>query len=149
MIQRLRHNSAAVAEQIHAVFQSAYAIEARLIGCDDFPPLSRSAGNIRASTSTFLGEIADTELRAVIEYSETPGALSIDSLVVHPEHFRQGHAGRLLEAVIEKSGGCDVEVETAVANVPAIALYQREGFRETERWTTGEGIQKLKLLRKA
>ena len=38
-------------------------------------------------------------------------------------------------------------VETAVANKPAITLYEKSGFVEVNRWMTTFGILKIKLQR--
>ncbi len=49
MIQKLDNRCEIVAEQIFAVFQNAYKVEAQLIGATNFPPLARTIEKIKDS----------------------------------------------------------------------------------------------------
>lgn len=144
-INRLQQTSHAIALQIQHVFQGAYKVEARLIGVTNFPPLERTVADIIASRTTFFGSWQGDELVAVIEVSYNEPQLDIDSLVVHPDHFRKGLARRLLRFVLNHYHWETAEVETAQANSPAITLYEQFGFVETRRFQTPIGITKVNL----
>lgn len=145
MIESLEHCSEEVATEIHAVFQLSYKEEAQLIGVADFPPLLRTVAHIQAATSQFLGLRIESELAAVVEYTHDATHLSIDSLVVHPSYFRRGLASQLVQSLLGRLAWNTADVETAVANIPAISLYQKFGFSESRRWQTAEGIDKIQL----
>jgi ribosomal protein S18 acetylase RimI-like enzyme len=147
MTELLDHSSENEANQIYDLFQLSYKVEAALVGVEDFPPLSRSTSEIRSSKSQFLGLRIDTVLAAVVEYDHRGDDLSIDSLVVHPEYFRRGLASRLLQSLLDSVEWKVAYVETAAANSPAIVLYQKFGFAETEQWRTADGIDKVSLMR--
>lgn len=144
-IIQLRHTSHSVALRIQQVFQSAYRIEARLIGVVNFPPLERTVRDIIASDTVFYGLMRDDDLIAVVEIDYDEPLLDICSLVVDPAYFRQGLAGQLLRYVLNHYPWETAEVETAVANTPAITLYEQLGFAETARFTTPGGISKVSL----
>ncbi len=145
-MELLDHYSESVAIQIHDVFQLSYKIEARLVGVDDFPPLRREVSLIQSSSSQFFGQRIEGDLAAVIEFTKSERDLSIDSLVVHPQYFRRGLASQLLRSLLAKIPWQNAFVDTAAANNPAIELYRKFGFSESERWKTAEGIEKVRLM---
>ncbi|AUJ70465.1 GNAT family N-acetyltransferase [Pseudoalteromonas sp. NC201] len=146
MIQKLNNRDALVAREIFNVFQRSYKIEAELIGASYFPPLSRTIEDICGATSHFYGYFENQNLAAVIEIVIVEKTLEIDSLTVDPSYFRKGIAGKLLHFVLAELGAEKVIVETASANIPAIALYQKYGFIEFKRWLPTHGIEKLALV---
>jgi GNAT superfamily N-acetyltransferase len=145
MINLLDPGRREIASQIHAVFQRSYREEAKLIGATLFPPLLRTKKQIAVSAGSFLGTWMESDLAAVVEYTYNASNLSIDSLVVEPKFFRGGLASELLEALFDRYQWQTAEVETAVLNKPAIALYLRFGFVEAERWMIDCGIAKVRL----
>lgn len=142
----LDSSSVEIAVQIHALFQAAYAVEARLIGVQDFPPLKRTVDQIRESPFRFLGFRTDFELGAAVEYGLEGERLSIHSLVVDPRLFRRGLGRRLMDHLLDQLAWKTAEVETGAANQPAIALYERLGFVASHRWLATEGIDKVRLI---
>jgi ribosomal protein S18 acetylase RimI-like enzyme len=146
MIESIDHRSASVANEIYTIFQASYRIEAGLVGSDDFPPLRRSASDIRSSSSQFLGERIGVDLASVVEFSQSGDDLSIDSLVVHPQYFRRGLAGQILRSLLANYQWKNADVETAAANMPALVLYEKMGFTESKRWQTVDGIEKVQLM---
>ena len=146
MMELLDHCSESVAIQIHNVFQVSYKVEAGLVGVDDFPPLRRKASLIQSSSSQFFGRWIGDDLAAVVEFTESGENLSIDSLVVHPQYFRRGLASQLLQSLLARITWQNAYVDTAAANSPAIELYRKFGFSESKRWTTTDGIEKVRLM---
>lgn len=130
---------------IYRLFQRAYAVEARLLNVRDFPPLARSAAAIQAAKNAFFGVGNEAGLLGVIELEQEPGAVSIASLVVDPGYFRRGLARLLLGHVISISPGQVLRVETATANVPAMALYANMGFAVCGEYAKATGLHMSRL----
>ncbi|ABC31051.1 Histone acetyltransferase HPA2/related acetyltransferase [Hahella chejuensis KCTC 2396] len=140
----LKHTQADIARELYELFQSAYRVEAKLIGVEQFPPLRRTAADIMRSSTQFLGYRQVSRLVAAVEIERQGEWLSIHSLVVVPDMFRQGFANGLLEYVFTQSHqfgrAKGVKVSTAAVNAPAISLYERFGFRKVGENRTPEGI---------
>lgn len=155
MITILSHREKHIANEIHAVFQASYKIEAQLIGVVDFPPLSRSAMDISKSSTKFLGYCEETKLAAVLEFELLESdvlesdvlvnVLDIHSLTVAPDHFRKGIANKLISYVLTTYDFDRAIVETAAANKPAIRLYEKQDFIAFKTWTPAHGIEKIAL----
>ena len=162
VIKQLDHKCAAIAQEILAVQLPAYQVEAELIGTDSIPALRDTVESIGRSEECFVGYrdketerllgIVAYELEAVTEFenesdSESkPERVSINRLVVHPEHFRKGIASDLLSYVIRREGlnRC-MEVHTGAENVPAIQLYRQYGFNEVERFEVEPGLWLVRM----
>jgi ribosomal protein S18 acetylase RimI-like enzyme len=155
MIKQLNNVSPEVSEQIYQVFQSAYKIEAELIGVENFPPLSRTVEHIQQSTTQFYGFTVEDRLAGVIEITLSKGTvesiskttLEIDSLTVSPLFFKQGIASQLIEFVLQNKVFKYAIVETAAVNQPAIKLYEKHGFRVFKQFIPDHGIEKVALKR--
>ena len=145
--RKIDHSKCANAVAIYDVFQRSYRVEASFIGASDFPPLKRHYMAIAKAESEFYGLYHEARLAAVIEVQQTQGQLDIHSLTVDPDYFRQGLADKLLNYVLSLPSVKSAVVETAVANTPAIKLYEKHGFVEFKRWTPDHGIEKLALSR--
>lgn len=146
MITKLDNSHEDIARQIFTVFQNSYKVEAQLIGTLNFPPLSRSAKDIRNSKTKFYGFSENSNLAAVIEIVTEDTHLKIQSLTVEPQYFRQGIADKLISYILDIFDYSEAIVETAVVNTPAIELYKKHGFVEFKRWTPSHGIEKLAML---
>ena len=145
MITKLDNSNEEIANQIFAVFQNAYKIEAQLIGTLDFPPLLRSVKDIENAETQFYGFIENESITAVIEIFLENKLLEINSLTVDPHYFRKGIASKLIDYVLENTHFSEAIVETAVVNLPAINLYKKHGFVEFKRWTPSHGIKKIAM----
>lgn len=145
MIKKLDNSNEEVGSQIFTVFQASYKVEAQLIKACNFPPLSRSVKDIKASETLFYGFYENGRLAGVIEVATKSKHLEIDSLTVDPRYFKKGIAGKLISYVLDSFESKEAIVETAVANEPAINLYKKHGFVEFKRWTPSHGIQKLAM----
>jgi len=134
-----------MSELIYSIFQRSYQVEAKLIGSKNFPPLTRTAKNIQETSQSFFGLWSSKRLAGVIEVELSGLTLSICSLVVDPDFFRQGVASQLIDFLVKSLDYQEAYVETAVANLPAIKLYQKHGFTEVKQWTPQHGIKKIQL----
>ena len=147
MIKRLSNAAPETAAQIHELFQLSYAVEATILGVEDFPPLRRSCHSYANSTNAFIGYYQDQALAGIIEIEQSEELIDINSLVVHPSHFRQGVAQSLIQHVFNQYGDISYVVETGVLNLPAIKLYEKLGFIEVKQWETDFGIRKILFQR--
>lgn len=146
-LQPINQKGLKSAEQIYSIFQASYPFEANLIGVKQFPPLERKIQDIQTSETNFIGAFLESKLTAVIEFTLKNNLLSIQSLVVHPTFFRQGIAYTLLKNTMDSHPWNQAKVETACANFPAIALYEKLGFKIQEEYLAKYDICKVKLFR--
>ncbi len=117
-----------VFDGVWRLMQDAYAVEARIIACDDFPPLSRSRDDIFSSGNDFYTAHDQRDLLVgVLELEQEASSATVASLCVAPTHFRQG-IGKLLIRHVLRTTHTRVQVSTASLNVPAITLYLSAGF---------------------
>ena len=148
MIFLLDHKNRSVAKKIHSVFQSSYAVEAKILGAEDFPPLKRTVSELKNSASFFYGYYQKNLLLGVVETYSTKSSTHIQSLVVEPKHFRIGVGKSLVLFVLENSSSVLFSVETGLKNTPAINLYLNFGFKETKQWNTDHGVRKIRFEKK-
>ena len=146
-ISLLNHGDDSVANAMHGVFQRSYHREAALIGVEDvhFPPLKRTAKNLRETDRSFFGLWSNDSLAGVVEVDVIDNCLEIFSLVVDPPYFRRGIASRLINHVLHSFDCKQAVVETAAANHPDITLYEKHGFIEEKKWLPSHGILKVRL----
>lgn len=135
------------AEQIYSIYQSAYRIEADLIGVKSFPPLDRTAHEIYTSKNTFYAAMQNDICLGIIEIEESLNSEEpaiIASLAVSPFYSRQGVGELLVTFILERYS--PVVVATADKNLPAINLYKKLGLTRTRDFITAEGIQMVELV---
>ncbi|MFT5958865.1 MAG: ribosomal protein S18 acetylase RimI-like enzyme [Polaribacter sp.] len=145
MIEKLKNSDLVMAKKIQIVFQASYKIEAKLLNATNFPPLQRTLENYIQSKTAFYGYSKNGELAAVVEINTDHDFIRIRSLVVHPDFFRRGIAGKLIEFVFETFESNLFIVETGLANGPATKLYEKFGFVAVHQWDTDFGIRKVKF----
>jgi ribosomal protein S18 acetylase RimI-like enzyme len=145
MIEKLKNSDLVMAKKIQIVFQASYKIEAKLLNATNFPPLQRTLENYIQSKTAFYGYSKNGELAAVVEINTAHDFIRIRSLVVHPDFFRRGIAGKLIEFVFETFESNLFIVETGLANGPATKLYEKFGFVAVHQWDTDFGIRKVKF----
>jgi len=145
MIEKLKNSNLETAKKMRLIFQASYKVEAKLLNATNFPPLKRPLENYTESNTEFYGYSTNKVLAAVVEIDTNNDYLLIRSLVVHPNFFRQGIAGKLLTFVFETFKSNLFVVETGLENGPATKLYEKFGFVEVHQWDTNHGIRKIKF----
>ncbi|MCO5723917.1 GNAT family N-acetyltransferase [Robiginitalea marina] len=145
MIRKLDHKDPSVAGEIREVFQASYAVEAKLLGAVDFPPLKRPLEGFLQSGNEFFGFKEQDRLAGVAEVVPGEKAVHIQSLLVHPEFFRKGIGSALISHVLERYATPVITVETGLENHPATALYRKFGFREVGQYDTDHGVRKIRF----
>jgi ribosomal protein S18 acetylase RimI-like enzyme len=148
MIKLINNLDPRQAQKMQKIFHASYAIEARLLNADVFPPLQRTIKQYVDTDTAFYGYWIDKHLAAVVEIRTDEYTTHIQSLVVSPDYFRLGIAAKLMAFVLENFPAEIVFVETGVDNIPAIKLYEKCGFNQVEEWDTKIGIRKVKLIKK-
>ncbi|MEM6737673.1 MAG: GNAT family N-acetyltransferase [Bacteroidota bacterium] len=143
MIKKLQNNDIETSSQIYAVFQLSYAVEAEILGANDFPPLKRPLESYLKSSNDFYGYLENNELAGVIELEQTDKYIDINSLVVKPKFFRRGIGRKLIEFTFNRFDANLFIVETGVKNQPATELYKKLGFKEIKQWNTDFGVRKI------
>jgi ribosomal protein S18 acetylase RimI-like enzyme len=130
--------------------RASYRVEADLIGAETLPPLSETPEQLRACGETFLGALRAGRLLGAVSYKRDGGTVDIHRLVVHPSAFRRGVATDLLDALEAREGDARrLVVGTGAANRPALALYERRGYRVVEERTLPGDVRYLGLERLA
>jgi ribosomal protein S18 acetylase RimI-like enzyme len=138
------------ASAVWRIQQSAYAVEAGLIGCKDFPPLRESVDDLLAVEESFVLAYCDNNLAGALSYTINEMGCLICRLVVSPEYFRHGIGRRMLHnLMVNTDPALPCRVVTAQANIPAIALYQSLGFEPGSVFASQECIDLVQLTRRA
>lgn len=146
MIKPLDQTQSDISQKIYEIFQVSYAVEAALLKCDDFPPLSRSIKAIQSSKSAFYGYFVGQAIAAVMELEENPDHVHVRSLTVDPKYFRQGIGFKLLQFVLDNYNADTITVETGHDNHPAVQFYLNFGFNKNKVWMTEFGIEKISFI---
>ena len=144
MIKKILHTQNENAQNIRRVFQVSYKIEAKLLGADNFPPLSRPLEEFSNCPNDFFGFYEEQTLVSVVEIKKEENSMHIQSLVVDPEFFRRGIARKLIEFVLQHYAVKQFTVETGKDNGPARKLYENFGFQQLKTYTADEGILKVR-----
>ena len=121
--------------------RASYRVEADLLGARTLPALTETPRQLRATGEQFLGAFEDARLVGAVSWKRIGPLVDIHRLVVHPDRFRRGIAGRLLDALDEHEPDAErTTVATGAANPPARRLYERRGFAPVEERVVGGSI---------
>lgn len=137
-------------DELWSLQHKAYRLEAEIIGFHDIPPLLETRDMLSRVTEEFYGCFDETEelLGAVAVMEESPGKLTVTRMMVSPDHFRQGVAGRLLEFIFARYAEMEqFIVSTGKLNLPAVTLYTKHGFIPAGSEEVVPGVELLELHR--
>lgn len=150
-IERLDLRDRDTAEELWSLQHAAYRIEASLIGVADLPPLRETIGDLQACGETFWGlRTPEGQLAGALATEREGEKTIICRMMVHPAFFRQGIGHRLLSRVMaEHSPNGLWEVTAEIRNRPAIALYEKNGFRPVETFSPVPGITMVRMRSQA
>jgi len=140
MVKKIDHENIENSRRIYSIFQVSYKVEAELLNMDCFPPLNRNSENILTSDSEFYAFWKKDEVVGLVEIFTENEVTDIQSLVVHPQYFRQGIGMELVTFITNAIDSKLFVVETGIDNFPAVKLYGKLGFIEKRQWETKEGI---------
>ena len=145
MIIKINNKETKTAEEIRAIFQVSYAVEAKILKAVDFPPLKRTVSQFVNSNSEFYAYYLTSNIAGIIEIDNNKDLTHIQSLVVDPKCFRKGIGRKLVQFTLDTYRSKLFTVETGIDNNPAIKLYKSFGFQEQEQWDTNHGIRKIRF----
>ena len=124
MIIKINNKEKEIAEEIRAIFQVSYTVEADILRAVDFPPLKRTVSQFMNSNSEFYAYYLIKNIAGVIEIENDEGLTHIQSLVVYPKYFRNGIGSKLVQFILDTYKSKIFTVETGIDNHPAIKLYK-------------------------
>ena len=145
MIIKINNKENKIAEEIRAIFQASYTVEAKMLKAVDFPPLKRTVSEFLNSNSEFYAYYLIKNIAGVIEIENNNDLTHIQSLVVYPKYFRNGIGSKLVQFILNTYKSKIFTVETGIDNHPAIKLYKSFGFQEQEQWDTNHGVRKVRF----
>jgi len=145
MIIKINNKENKITEEIRAIFQASYTVEAKMLKAVDFPPLQRTVSQFMNSNSEFYAYYLVENIAGVIEIENDKDLTHIQSLVVYPKYFRNGIGSKLVQFILGTYKSKIFTVETGIDNHPAIKLYQSFGFQEQEQWDTNHGVKKVRF----
>ena len=145
MVIKINNKETKIAEEIRAIFQVSYAVEAKMLKAIDFPPLKRTVSQFMKSDSEFYAYYLIENIAGVIEIDNNEDLTHIQSLVVYPKYFRNGIGRKLVQFTLDTDRSKLFTVETGIDNNPAIKLYESFGFQELKQWDTNHGIRKIRF----
>lgn len=149
MIEQLDNKYEETSCKIHSLFQASCRIEAALLGVIDFPPLKRKLVDfLNSDNKLFYGLFRNKEIAAIVELRNHAIVMDIESLLIHPEYFRQGLGRQLMQFILQTNNSVIFTVETGLKNEPAIKLYKQLGFREQKQLDTDFGIRKIRFIKR-
>jgi ribosomal protein S18 acetylase RimI-like enzyme len=127
------------------VQRAAYAIEAELIGYPDLPPLRETLEALQATgEELWLCQEGDAVV-GVVGLEHGAEEMVIARLFVAPASFRRGVGSALVAHALSLARGRRVRVGTGARNAPALALYERFGFRRLDGGAATSGYVELTL----
>ena len=145
MISKINNKVNKIAEEIRAIFQVSYTVEAKMLKAVDFPPLKRTVSQFLESDSEFYAYYLTRNIAGVIEIDNDQNITHIQSLVVDPKYFRKGIGRKLVQFTLDTYRSKLFTVETGIDNQPAIKLYTSFGFQELKQWDTNHRIRKVRF----
>jgi GNAT superfamily N-acetyltransferase len=140
------------AGEVLTLQRAAFVQEALIYGSPDMPPLTQTLDELEAELAGNLGCVALDGKRIVgaARAQRDGDLLLIGRIAIAPDQQGRGIGSQLLAAV-EKSGrdagAHEAELFTGSLSEANLRLYEREGYVETERVATGDGIEQV-FLRK-
>ena len=145
MIIKINNKENKIAEEIRAIFQASYTVEAKMLKAVDFPPLKRTVSQFLKSDSEFYAYYLIENIAGVIEIENDEDLTHIQSLVVYPKYFRNGVGRKLVQFILDNYKSKIFTVETGIDNHPAIKLYKSFDFKEQKQWDTNHGVRKVRF----
>lgn len=146
MIQLLNIKDKVIAKQVLDLQLVSYPIEAKLINFYDIPPLKDTVDKLIDCTETFYGYYLDNNLAGILSFKIIDNILDIHRVCVHPDYFRRGIGEKLI--TFTENQNCRIDkiiVSTGKANIPAIKLYEKNGFKVVRDIEIAEGFYMTEL----
>ena len=133
------------AGEILTIQRAAFVSEALIYGNPDMPPLVQTLEEVRAEIEDGEGFVARVGARlvGVIRYRETHDLLLIGRIAIAPDLQGAGIGQALLSAAERRSRAPEAELFTGSLSEANIRLYERCGYRISERVDNGDGTEQV------
>ncbi|MBU5675842.1 GNAT family N-acetyltransferase [Alkaliphilus sp. MSJ-5] len=141
MIKKLNLKETETAKNVLKLQIASYKVEAEIIGFYEIPPLKDTINSLKECNEIFYGYHIKDTLAGIISYKIIDDVLDIHRVAVHPQFFKMGIAGKLINFVEGlESNITKVVVCTAKRNLPAINLYLKNGYKDIKDIEISENI---------
>jgi GNAT superfamily N-acetyltransferase len=133
------------AGEILTIQRAAFVSEALIYGDPDMPPLVQTLEELRAEIEDGEGWVARVgpRLVGVLRCRETDELLLIGRIAIAPDMQGSGIGRALLEAAERHSLAPEAELFTGSLSEANLRLYERCGYRITERVDNGDGTEQV------
>lgn len=140
------------AGEVLTLQRAAFVQEALIYRSVDMPPLTQTLDEVRAELGENLGCVALDGPRMVgaVRARRDGDLLLIGRIAIAPDQQGRGIGTTLLDAVETRgrdAGATEAELFTGSLSEANLRLYEREGYRETQRVPGDDGIEQV-FLRK-
>lgn len=138
------------AGEVLTLQRAAFVQEALIYGDPDMPALTQSLDELEAELADNLGCVAvrGTRIVGAARARAVDDLLLVGRIAIAPDVQGGGLGSALLEAVEERGrqSGCRVaELFTGSFSEANIRLYEKLGYRESDRVEQGDGIAEIYL----
>lgn len=141
MIKKLNLRETETAKNVLELQMDSYKVEAEIIGFYEIPPLKDTINSLKECDEIFYGYYIKDTLAGVISYKVIDNILDIHRVAVHPQFFKMGIAGKLINFVEGLESNVNkIVVCTAKKNLPAINLYLKNGYKDIKDIEISENI---------
>lgn len=141
MIKKIDITNPEIAFDVLRVQLPAYQTEASILNYYHLPPLHDNIDSLLNCGETFYGYYIRGILCGAISCKIKKHTADIHRLIVHPDYFQKGIAGKLLEFLEDRNKNIDtIIVATAAENNPAINFYIKNGFTKTSETKVEDGL---------
>jgi predicted GNAT family acetyltransferase len=125
MLIEINNNNRAIAKEVLILQKLSYKIEADIINYSDIPPLRETENDIMNSPEKYLAFYEGDKIAGVLTYEKNEDTLTICKMMIHPNHFKKGIAGKLLNYIFKiDTMVSKIKVSTGAKNTPAINLIK-------------------------
>ncbi|MEG0774303.1 GNAT family N-acetyltransferase [Clostridium sp.] len=129
MIKKLNLKDSDTVKSVLTVQMASYKVEADIIGFYEIPPLNDTINSLKECDEIFYGYYIKDILAGIISYKVIGNILDIHRVAVHPDFFRLGIAGNLINFIERLEPNINkIVVCTGKKNQPAIKLYFKNGY---------------------
>lgn len=141
------------AGEVLTLQRAAFVSEALIYGTPEMPPLTQTLEELEAELRENLGCVALSGPRIVgaVRAQRDGELLLIGRIAIAPDQQGRGVGTTLLAAVEARGrevGATEAELFTGSLSEANLRLYQREGYRETQRVPGGDGTAQV-FMRKS
>jgi GNAT superfamily N-acetyltransferase len=141
------------AGEVMTLQRAAFVQEALIYGTPNMPPLTQTLAEVEAELQVNDGCVAHLGTRMVgaVRARRDGELLLIGRLSIAPDVQGRGIGSRLLAAAERagrEAGATEAELFTGSLSEANLRLYEREGYRESQRVDGDDGIQQVFLRKK-